>query len=65
MGSAATLGSSGRGQAEVGTVTVVMGAFIVTVLARGVEDQDVQHQFQLPLKKQCYNIKLSCHGKQN
>lgn len=49
MGGTAALGAGGRRQAQVGTVAVVLGTVIGTVLARGVEDQDVHNVLQVSL----------------
>lgn len=56
MRGAAAPGTSGRGQAEMRTVAVVIGALIGTVLAGGVEHQDVQHQLQLALMTQEFSL---------
>lgn len=50
MGSTPALSSSGRGQAEVGTVAIVMQTLISAMLTGGVEHKDVQHQLQLALR---------------
>ena len=52
MRGTAALGASRCGQAEVGTVAIVMGAVIGAILPGGVEHQDVQHQLQLALRTQ-------------
>lgn len=49
MGGTAALGAGGRRQAQVGTVAVVLGAVVGTVLAGGVEDQDVHDVLQVSL----------------
>lgn len=53
VGGTPALGTSRSGQAEVGTVAVVVCALISAILTRRVEDQDVQHQLKLALRKQC------------
>lgn len=52
MGGTAALGTSRRGQAKVGTVAIVVGTLVGTLLTGGVEHQDVQHQLQLALRTQ-------------
>ena len=51
MRGTAALGAGGRGQTQMGAVSIVEGAVVGSVLPGRVEHQDVQHQLQLALGK--------------
>lgn len=64
MGGTAASGTSGRSQAQMGTVAIVKGTLIGTILTGGMEHQDVQHQLQLALMTQKLSVSalnMLCH----